>query len=350
MGRWRSTIQSGPAGKWLTARANCFGVRPGRTWQGRMKAILAALLTAAALTLPAHAQDGAAGIAQDYEPDPAIWVLADDDTRIYLLGTIHVLPEGFRWRSERLDGIVAEADELVVESTEKDLGASSQQLAAMIASVAKRPPVSERLSPGNGWKWLALGESLGIPPEQFDRVPPIMAIFGIGTTANQQETGSTQAFGVETVLEADFAAAGKPIRSIENAADILAALLEMNEAVLIKELDRELSRWNGKDAAALLASAPAKGGQPVEALAVEHAWARGAEMDVRDELTGGTAFGSAIGKLLLDNRNRAWAGWLEDRLAEPGTLLVAVGAGHLAGENSLHAMLAKRGLATQRLN
>ena len=84
--------------------------------------------------------------------------------------------------------------------------------------------------------------------------------------------------------------------------------------------------------------------------AVEHAWARSAEMDVRDELTGGTAFGSAIGKLLLDNRNRAWAGWLEERLAEPGTLLVAVGAGHLAGENSLHAMLAKRGLATQRLN
>jgi uncharacterized protein YbaP (TraB family) len=35
---------------------------------------------------------------------------------IYLLGTVHVLPEGFRWRSARIDAIAAEADELVLET------------------------------------------------------------------------------------------------------------------------------------------------------------------------------------------------------------------------------------------
>jgi len=57
-----------------------------------------------------------------------------------------------------------------------------------------------------------------------------------------------------------------------------------------------------------------------------------------------------MNKQLLDRRNRAWAGWLEQRLAQPGTVLVAVGAGHLAGRNSVQEMLAARGLAAERLD
>src|SRR5215218_2832238 len=52
------------------------------------------------------------------EPRPALWLLADDDTRIYMFGTIHVLPPGFRWRSAALDKAVGEAAELVVETYE----------------------------------------------------------------------------------------------------------------------------------------------------------------------------------------------------------------------------------------
>jgi hypothetical protein len=229
--------------------------------------------------------------------------------------------------------------------------ADDARLPALIGSLAKRPRVSERLSPENGWKWLALGESLGLPPEYFDRLPPLLALFGIGVSAGEEQTGSESEYGVETVLEADFRAAGKPIASIEDGNAVLLSLLAMNEAVLIKQLDRELSLWDGSDPA-ILSAMPVKARAPVEAsaLAQEHAWAKGEEIDVRAEMFGPTGFGRAMGKLLLDNRNRAWAAWLERRLAEPGTVLVAVGAAHLAGTNSVHAMLARRGLASRRLD
>ena len=79
-----------------------------------MKAISAALVLVAAIAVPAGAQGPedvgeAEAIAQAYEPDPAMWLLHDEDTRIYLLGTVHVLPAGFRWRSAQIDAIVAEA-------------------------------------------------------------------------------------------------------------------------------------------------------------------------------------------------------------------------------------------------
>ena len=35
--------------------------------------------------------------------------------------------------------------------------------------------------------------------------------------------------------------------------------------------------------------------------------------------------------ILLERRNLNWSRWLESRLARPGTILVAVGAGHLVG-------------------
>ena len=52
---------------------------------------------------------------------------------------------------------------------------------------------------------------------------------------------------------------------------------------------------------------------------------------------------------LLTNRNKAWAQWLKARLDTPGTVFVAVGAGHLGGKDSVQAYLARGGVATQRV-
>jgi uncharacterized protein YbaP (TraB family) len=319
-----------------------------------MKAILAALLLAVPLAAPAGAQsiaDADGAIVQAYEPDPAVWLLQDDDTRIFLLGTVHVLPEGFRWRSARIDAIVAAADELILESTDDENPTADPQIARLLRSMAKRPGVSERLSPENGPKWLALAESAGIDPATFDRLPPLLALLGMGITASQQESGAERRYGVETVLQADFDAAGKPIGSIESATEVFLSLLALDEAVLIKELDRELSRIGGKDPATMLFAAPGKSSDPASAkLTVEHRWAQGLDVDLGSEAFGATSFGRSMDKALLARRNRAWAVWLERRLGEPGTILVAVGAGHLWGRNSVQALLAQRGLAAERVD
>jgi hypothetical protein len=52
---------------------------------------------------------------------------------------------------------------------------------------------------------------------------------------------------------------------------------------------------------------------------------------------------------LLKRRNARWAQWLDDRMDRPGTVLVAVGAGHLAGSDSVQEMLRARGFKAKRL-
>jgi uncharacterized protein YbaP (TraB family) len=54
-------------------------------------------------------------------------------------------------------------------------------------------------------------------------------------------------------------------------------------------------------------------------------------------------------KVLLVDRNKAWAQWIAKRLEQPGTVFMAVGAGHLAGRESVQAQLAAARIKAKRV-
>ena len=300
----------------------------------------------------ASAQDGLSNeapppqVVQDYEPDPAIWQLSDEDTTIYLFGTYHVLPDNFRWRSERFEQIVAEADELVVETSDADGEAQmGVVMGKMFAGIPDREPISNRLSPDAAEKWAKLNEMTGGPLALNDRLPLILTLLEFGVNQMEQ-LGSTSEHGVETWLEAEFERTGRPVGSIESGAEVLAALLAIDEAPMVAELERALNEWDGTSLETLVLDEN-NALERDNPFAEEHLWAQG---------TGGAAidFGDSeldavMKKVLLTDRNRAWAGWLDERLEQPGTVLLAVGAGHLAGDVSVQVMLEERGLAAIRV-
>jgi uncharacterized protein len=55
-------------------------------------------------------------------------------------------------------------------------------------------------------------------------------------------------------------------------------------------------------------------------------------------------------RMMFTERNTRWADWIRARMQTPGTVFVAVGAGHLAGQDSLLVRLAERGIASHRVN
>ena len=65
----------------------------------------------------------------------------------------------------------------------------------------------------------------------------------------------------------------------------------------------------------------------------------------------GDALGATpvVARALMTDRNARWADWIKARLRVPGKLFVAVGAAHLAGPNSVQAMLKARGITAERL-
>ncbi len=55
-------------------------------------------------------------------------------------------------------------------------------------------------------------------------------------------------------------------------------------------------------------------------------------------------------RMMFTERNERWADWIRARMQTPGTVFVAVGAGHLAGKDSVLVQLAERGIPSARVN
>ena len=314
-------------------------------------ALLASLAVfATAIANPAIARESDRyAFTQDYEPAPALWELSDEDTTIYMLGTIHLLPEGFRWRNPQLDTIIESADVLVVETSDEDSVGALDKIGPKISYLLEqRTPTSQQLSPRSRPRWRELVAQSGLPFEYVDTIPLMVALLGFGRTGLTTDPSSYE-YGVETVLEREFAESGRPVESIEDFSRVMYSLFRANDAELVSELDGHLREWRGKPIDGLYDTGP-DDLVGDEYWAMEHDWARGIVADDFDLGFGDGKIADAFREVLLNRRNRQWASWLEARLDQPGTVLLAVGAGHFEGADSLLIHLERRGLQARRVN
>lgn len=271
---------------------------------------------------------------QNYRPDPAIWRIRDHDTVIYLFGTIHVLPPGFRWRSAALDHVVATADTLMVESVDDRSAADALGTKAPSRSL---PPIAARVSPSHR---AALAHfTAGLPPpavKLLDGLPTWIVAVSVGFV-REYRAGAVPGPGADDWLEQHFRTAGKPVVPIEDGEKVMAAVGAVPEAEQRHMLD-----------AALDAPLPTLG----RLRAPAHAWAKGeigTASALSVDLKGSSGTSALDGPLMID-RNRAWATTLAARLKQqPGTVLFAAGAGHFIGNGSVIELLRRRGIRVTRI-
>lgn len=262
-------------------------------------------------------------------PSPALWKLADADTTIYLFGTIHLLPKGTNWRTDAVDKALAASDEVVTEMKLDDMAGAAQVLMTLGMS-GGLPPLLERVPEEKRAALRTLVEESGVPMAVYDQVETWAA--GLMLTAvTFKQLGLDPELGVETQLKK--ASDGKPLSGLETAEQQLGFFDQMGEETqrefLLSVLeDPEEAR---REFAKMLA-----------------AWSKG-DVDGIAESFSADIMSAEMRTQLLTKRNRNWAEWLSQRLDRPGTVFMAVGAGHLAGEDSVQAMLKAKGLDAKRI-
>jgi uncharacterized protein YbaP (TraB family) len=277
-----------------------------------------------------------APVVQDYEPRPALWLLSDEDTKIYLFGTIHILPPGFKWRSPALDKVAREADTLVVE-TAGSADPAGEEALFMSLMLDEPAPVLKRVPKGKRRALKAALARSGLPLEALSMVPTwavAMVLDMSGMLGSWGVSDLEEAPGVENGLETQFKAAKKPILSVEGPEagfDALNALPEADQVAMLLDT----IGGSGPDA-------PGGGGDE------DKLWATGRPEEAYRVVM--KDFPPMLYEGLVRKRNAAWTLWLEERLKTPGTALFAVGAAHLAGPDSVQTMLAARGLEAKRVD
>ena len=290
----------------------------------------AAPLFALFLALPACARTTAAPAVRD--ADPALWVVRDADTTIYLFGTIHVLKPGLTWFDEAVRQAFDRSGELKLEIVEPDPTAMAgliqrQGLTVGGPTLTDRLPAKERPVLA---RWMG---TIGLPRTAYDRMQPWLAATML-QVQSLQHVGYDPASGPETVLTAAAKAAGKPVTGLETVEEQIGFFASLSAPAQVAMLDETLDE---------MPTLQQQMGRMVDE------WSAGKTDLIARELNDGITRSPEAMRVLLVDRNRRWADWIKARLAQPGTVFIAVGAGHLAGPTSVQAELARRGVRSERV-
>jgi uncharacterized protein YbaP (TraB family) len=264
---------------------------------------------------------------------PAMWKLADPDTTIYLFGTFHLLPKDYRWRTTAFDSALAGADELVLEIANIDDKSAAATTMMKLGVSPGLPPLRERVPADKREALATMVAESGLPVAMLDRLETWAAALAL-TGVTFKRIGVTGEAGVETDLSAGYKAGGKPIRGLETVDQQLGYFDALSEDAQRHFLAGVLeSPENAREEFRKMISA----------------WARGDEAGIAATFDEEAKLSPELRKALLADRNARWTDWLDARMDRPGTVFVAVGAGHLAGRDSVQSMLKARGLKAQRV-
>jgi uncharacterized protein YbaP (TraB family) len=240
------------------------------------------------------------------ERHPALWVVNDNDTIIYLFGTFHALDGKSRWFEQAVKTAFSASDQLMLETLVPEPG--------RIAAPAGIAPPS--------------GAVVTLAPSASSLLASSRTVM----TAGNAEGMSTD-LGADAILRHAAERTGKQVGGLESFQFQLNMFNSLPDAPQAQVPDRQ----------SLLALA-----QMLRQL--EAAWNRGDLDSFAPMLMQMRAQSPETYDTMFAKRNARWASWIANRLKTPGTVFVAVGAGHLSGPDSVQNQLASLGVKSARIN
>ena len=247
---------------------------------------------------------------------PPLWAIRDGDTTVWLMGSMHVLPPRTDWRSEAIDRAIGAADTLALE-TDPDTASDFDA----IGKAPGLPPLAKRVGANRQDALAHAIERTGQPGDAFDGYKDWAAAVMLAT-GDALDNRASAKNGIDAQLWKAFR--GKQRVALEQPGDQLRALDMLPPQLQARMLDETL---DGADYDATY-----------------EAWATG-DLAAIDKV----GPSKELRPFLVTAANRRWADWIAARMGRPGKVLVAVGAGHLAGQDSIPDLLAAKGLKVERV-
>jgi uncharacterized protein YbaP (TraB family) len=253
-------------------------------------------------TIPASVTVRAAG--------PALWVVQDRDTTIFLFGTFHALDSNTAWFDRSVRAAFDSSDELVLETL------VPEDPAELHAALSGQSLVSE--------------PQVGQPVYADRGASSFVASAGQAMSAGRS-VGMSVDQGADAVLRRAANSSGKPVAGLESFA------FQLNMFRTLPPAPPQAARHTGS-------------GLPNFIDNMQSAWKRGDNDGFASLLGTMRSQSPQTYQTLFVSRNINWAGWIANRMTLPGTVFVAVGTGHLVGPDSVQQQLAARGITSARIS
>ncbi len=264
---------------------------------------------------------------------PALWAVRDADSTLYLFGTVHALRPSVVWRTPRIEAALKASSELKVEVV--DIDGEEAAIAPLVQRYGLDPanPLSKRLSPDDQKRLAAAVAAIGGQPQSLEPLRPWLAAVTL-QIAPLVRAGYDPQAGVDRLLIRWAKENDRRISAFETMEQQLRFFADLPPQAELQLLTEALDDF--AEAPTLLDE-------------VSDAWAKGDveaidRLIVRDMKTEAPL----LHQRLIVDRNQAWAEEIVRLLQGSGVTFIAVGAGHLAGEDSVQALLQRRGVTVTR--
>ena len=272
--------------------------------------------------------------ARERNDGPALWRAVDDDSTLYLFGTVHLLPRGVQWDREDAREAFVEAGTVFFEAD--NTGAPAIAAERLVSERGLRRDgrrLTDELDSYQAKLLEAVSNNGNIPLETLDSMQPWLAAEYLTVQAATNAGLSVDA-SPEAALGSRARGGGKAVRYLETPSDQILSVAELPREVQLAVLTDTMERFD--DMPRMLrrvAEHWAVGDVPtLEALLVE---------PLADAPDG-------YAEAVLGARNERWADALDRFMQGSGTGFAAVGVSHLIGEDSLVQDLKDRGYVVTR--
>ena len=302
-----------------------------------------------ALLLAGCASSGA-GASQDpvAKPRHFLWKVSDNDSYVWILGSIHFADSSFYPLSPYISGAFDESEELAVE-----INIADDSVAASVTANSLQKgllPQGRRLNevlPVALWNSTdSLCTVWNFPSMALMNMRPWLAAMTLSSIAIQR-SGIDPAYGIDAVLLDSAALRGMPIVGLETAEEQVGALADTSEGdtLGIYYLENTLKEISNLDSMVTQMSRAWKTGDDSlmvqvlqsERLDPEKATARDSLMEAESD------------RRVYKERNRKMAAGIAQFLTENRKVFVVVGAAHLVlDQENVIELLCRRGFKVER--
>ena len=268
------------------------------------------------------------------DADPALWVFRDEDTTIYLFGTVHLLKPGFSWFDDGIAKAFDSSDELMMEILPFEDKAALGPVIMQLAQDPSGRTMAQRLSADDHAAYKKRLNEMGVATEQLESFEPWFVSMTV-MVIDYLQRGFSMDSGAEKVLENAAKSASKTISAFETAEEQMRMLDSIPEAEQVAGLMAFVR--NGEELMGRMDKL------------IAH-WAAGEAEAAGKLLNAEMAQTPESARIILTDRNKRWAEQLIRRLDKPGTVFVAVGTGHLIGDDSVQSLLRARGIEVEQVH
>ncbi|HEX2591929.1 MAG TPA: TraB/GumN family protein [Rhizomicrobium sp.] len=264
------------------------------------------------------------------EAHPPFFTVHGKHGTVYLLGSIHALPDSIRWRTPEIAAAIEKADVFGFE-----IAMDESAMAGVRTTIMARGMLPEgktlhaMLSPEGQENLDKAIAATGIQPQIIDRMQPWLAALTLVVTRMMKQSNATPTAGIDMVLANEAEQRHKEQRYMETLDDQLKLIMPAGDDPGVKEFEAMLKNFQKADFS-------------LEKLF--SAWGSGDATKIEGMFNNQLKGHNKERRALLDDRNKAWVKKIEAMLdTEDKVFLITVGAGHLVGKDGVPNLLRRAG-------